>query len=292
MTNKETEQPSAADRVIEARIKAEEVKATLDGLGGSAKPPEGDSLSVTIVKASMEQQTAILNQLTNQITQVHKDLDAARLEREQAQTQLYNERISILQQQKQELDQKAQEAKGAGVPPSQLDIYRSVRLELQKEIDELKKDQPEPLPLSVKGMSDETQIRLKEMELEQARILTEMTLSREEKEKEWDLKLRQFDDEAKLRWAEYKDKKDFREKGLEGFEDLAHSVAEGITREREGGGSVKSRKSGKEETIEASIRGFACQFCGTKIPVKPGDELVTCPNEECGAQYEVKVRAR
>lgn len=275
-------EPSAADRIIEARIKGEEVQAAKKGMGENQG---GDNVATSIVTESMKQQKIVLDQLQQQISEAHKDLLEARKEREEAQTQLYNERISILQGQKGELDKKAEQAKEAGVPKSQIEIYREIRGELQAEIDELKKQQPQEGEKTEvqKGLSEGATIELERMRNEQARLLTQMRLEADDRKREWDIKMLELTEESQRRWAEYKDNKQFREQAASGLQDLASSIGAGMKRERAGGGG--------EAELEAHMTQFPCQACGTMIKIEPGDTMAKCPNEQCQAVYTIAERA-
>lgn len=272
----ENKEPSAVDRIIEARVKGEEAKAAIQGLGGTGG---GESVQTSIVTTAMQQQKVIMDQLNQQVAEANKELLAARKEREEAQTQLYNERISILQGEKQKLDETAKAA-GPKAPKSEMEAYRDIRAELQKEIDELKKNAPPPATGAGTGVSDATQITLKKLELDQAKVLEGMQADRADKQQAFDLKLREFDEDSKRRWAEYADSRAFRQQGIEGVTDLVGAIGAGITKEMPPG-------KGKAGAVEASISQFPCQICGTLIPVEPGETHVFCSNEECKAEYDI-----
>lgn len=278
---KPEEKKDYGQELLDFQAKAEEQKTKQKIMRDTFGVSEGggESLTASIVNKSIEQQTALMNQLNLQIAQAHKDLLEARKEREQAQTQLYTERVTILQEEKKKLDETAQQAKSAGVPHTELQAYKNVKAALKDEIDELKKSTPSPA--SPIGMSDETQIRLTQMQLDQQRLLTQMQLDHEARQKEWDLKMAEFNEASNRRWAEYKDSKDFREKGMEGFSDIAAAVASGVSKKR-------ATEAGGETVIKGRVGKFPCQFCKTPVTVEPGSTTVKCPNEECGAEYEVR----
>jgi len=273
------EKPSFADEIIMERQKLIKQKEAEKGLGIGEQT--GESLQASIVKGAMSQQAMIMDELHKQTAEANKELLEARKEREQAQTQLYNERISILQGEKQKLDAAAQQAKGVGAAPSELDAYKKVREALKEEIDELKKGAPPPSgpPL---GLSAETHIKLQEMsqnhELEMKRL--DIELSRQDRE--FNIKLAEWQEESRRRWREYEDKVGMQQKGFDGFSDLAGAISSGIGKERE------TISRGGEESIQALASQFPCQFCKTKVLIQPGELTATCPNEECGAIYNVK----
>jgi len=266
-----------ADRVIEARVKAEEAKVALDTLGS---PGGGESIQTTIVKESLAQNRAVMEELYKQIAQANKELLEARRDRESALTELYKERIAILHNEQTKLDEKAQSAEGIA-NKSIMDVYRDVRGEIQTEIDALKKEAPQAVahqPVT----SDETQIRLAELQLQNTREIYRIQQESENTRREWELKMKQFEEESRRRWAEYGDKREMQREGLQGFQDIAHSISAGLGRDRTG------EAVAGEATVEASISSFPCQICHTPIHVEPGQTEANCENPECGAAYELQ----
>lgn len=288
------EEKTYLQKVTEAREKAAEMDMINQVMGiQQGKGGGGADVQTAIVTAAQGQQKILFDALQQQIGEANKQLTEARTEREKAQTELYNERIITLKAEKEKLDDAAEAAKGAGAPRSELTIYKDVRKELQEEIDELAKKAPKVE--GTQGMSAETMITLKKLELDQGKVLAEVQANAQAQQNAFLLKMKEFDEDAKRRWAEYRDSREFRQQGMDGFQDLVHAVGEGIAKDKEAGGvGAETKITGKgkkpapaeEETHEAFITSFPCSQCEEKVPVDQEKGKGVCPG--CGAEYEIR----
>ena len=294
MTSKPGEK-SFLDKVVEARERAAEMRVVEQTLGISGPGAGGgESLAASVVTGAMGQQKILFDAFQAQIAQANLQLSEAKAERERAQTELYNEKVVILRAEREKLDDAAEAAKGAGAPKSQMDIYREIRKEIDGEIGELKKDAPKVE--GVQAMSADTIITLKKLELDQAMTLAKITADAQSQQNEFMLKMKEFDENAQRRWAEYKDSRDFRREGMDGVQDLVHAIGDGIAQDRKGaGGGDGSKITGKgekksapdqEEKVGAFITSFPCSQCEEKVEVDEKAGKGVCPG--CGAEYAIR----
>jgi hypothetical protein len=298
MTTQGSGDMSFIDKVVEARQKALALKEFEDALhggqdkGGGGGGGGGADVATAIVTASMQQQKILFDALQGQIGEANKQLLAAQAEREKANTALYNERIVILKSEQEKLEETAAAAKAAGAPKSEIEAYKEVRKAIIDEIGELAKGAPKDE--GPRGMSEGTMVTLKKMEMDQARVLAEIQATNLAAQREFELRIREFDENAQRRWAEYKDSKEFREQGLSGVQDLLAAVGDGISRDRGGQpaaprpGQAAAKPSGDGQELEAFIRSFPCSQCQEKVEIEPGATTAVC--QGCGTEYDIQVK--
>ena len=263
-------------RAEEQKTEQEIVKQTF-GIGTSDKT--SDVPAIKVAKEALDIQSATIKSLDEARKITQDALIKAETEKNNALTQLYSLQMNTIKDAEARVQAAAARIEGGEKPKSAMDTFREIKGELDKMIEET----PKPSPPSQAGLSEETQIKLKQMELDQSRVLFGLQADAEQRRREWDLKMREFEEDTRRRWAEYKDSREFREQGITGFTDLITSVGASVTKERIVGSG--------ESDLEASISQFPCQVCQTPIEVKPGATSIKCPKEGCGAEYQVKESA-
>ena len=266
------------DDLLEAQRKAAKQRVILETIGPAAGGKTGDDALIKATKDALDIQSATMKSIDEARKTAQDAWSKAETEKNNALSQLYQHQLDTIKEAEARVQMAAAKIEG-GQSKSAMDVFRDVKSELDKIMEELPKPPSPPQP----GVSEDTQIKLKQMELDQAKVLFELQSGAEQQRKQWDLKLREFDEETKHRWAEYRDTKEFRNKGIEGFSDLITSIGASITKERTGGSEGPH--------LEATVSSFPCQVCGTEIEVEPGAASVNCPNTECHASYDIKERA-
>lgn len=277
------------EEVAEAAVVIKTLGIRPDSLEGNAKEKDGaDNLPATLLTGALDAYKDAAKRAQETLDKKEADLKAARDSEDVAKAAYYQVQVDAVKETQARIEKALDELKKGGEPRDAVSILK----EADDLIQHVNKMRPQPSTES-KGtvvISEETQIRLEEMRQAHDIEMKKLDIQISQMNQDFQIRLAEFQDNRTAKMREYDDRKDFRNRGLEGFEDLAHSMAQGLTREREGSVSTKGRKSVAEETVQAAVRQFSCQFCGTKIPVKSDSESVTCPNDECGAQYEVKLR--
>lgn len=269
------EKPSLADKLMKKKEEAIELQMTAQALGGGNVEAD-ESETLKLAKEVMQIQRETVKSVDDARKRTEEALAKAETAKNEAQTALYTHQLDAIK----DAEARVKVASEAKPTPgkSELEIFRKVRDEMQ----ELMPEKPEAA--TPPGISEATQLKITQLQLEQQRVLAQMQADRERQNREFDLKLAEFNENSRQRWAEYNDNKALREQGLSGLQDIAASI----------GAAVKGESGGVEETegehVEASISSFPCQFCQTPVPVHPGDTKVKCPNEECGAQYDIKAK--
>ena len=280
------DKPSISERVADKLVEAKELEMIKNAMSGNEQ--RGDSLATGIVIKSMDIQGQAVTELNKTVGKLQDEIKEANRIAASANQALLEEKINSLKFMYDQTEVAKKKAEDAGAPPSVFDSFRMVRKELQ----EFQDSQPRPLPVAQAFPSDETRMALQRMEQEQARELARMQDERIARDREWQLRLREFDDNSKRQWAEYHDKKQFQAQGLSGLEDLLGSVTAGINRETGvATGPPKEKTSGPPESgphLEATITQFPCARCGEMVTVQPGASESFCDNEDCQSVYKIE----
>lgn len=287
MSQDEKKKPTLAEQLEEVQEKAILGKAASNILNAGTSS-EGESLATSIVTKSMETQSELLKQMREDASGLKKEVKEANQAASNMQWELLQKTLEDIKEAQRKADESAKAAAAAGAPKDAFGYYNQVKEELSKLVQSL--PQKEPAPQNAGGMSDATQIRLKELELEQLRILEEIRQENQRANQEFQLKLAEFSDNKELRKMEYEDKRRFRQEGLQGLTDFATAIGASISAERGVPAETSEEvarpsrvKTGKEET--AYIGAFDCAECGKEVLVTAGQNIATCPG--CGAKYTV-----
>lgn len=286
-------EPSLAEEVLGLQKEAVKIAATRQALGlevPSVRPAE--SLASTIVTKSMDATDNAIRRLNEESAGLRKEILELQKQSFEHQNAFFNERMERIQDLNARVEAAAQNAQNAGAPKSAFENYKEVKAELAGVVSELV-----PPRTTQSGVSDEVAIALKKMEIDQQRLMEQMRQDSVRQDRQFTLQLKQFDEESRRRWAEYQDTKTIRTDAMEGLQDVLGSLGKSLRVKTEdaeenshpaaSGAGMNSATPG-ETSISGSIAEFPCQFCKTKVPVEKGDTVVTCPNSECGAKYEIK----
>ena len=287
----ETKRKPVGERIAEAKEDAIVLEATQQayGLGQSGGAEKPESLAVQIVTNSMKQQAEAVKDMKENEKALQNEVKEAQATVGTMQTAMLKDMLERIEKGQTKLDESARIAQGTGAPMSAFDGYKQVKAELETLVSTIKQKEPES---QKPGMSDATQIRLKELELEQNRVLTQITADNTRAQQQFQLQMLEFQDNKEIRRLEYQDKRRFREEGLQGVTDLVAAIGAGVSHE---GGPVKeaavtSKKVGEEVEAGAYISSFKCSLCGTEVPVQDGQQTATCPNPNCNAQFTIKAK--
>ena len=292
VTTPEEKKKTVAERITAVEEDAMVLEATKKAHGGG----EGgggpvESLATQIVTKSMDTQTKLIETMGTNTKELEKKVDAANESAATMQFQLLQQQMGQLQQAQKKTDDSAKEALGAGAPKSAFEHYNSVKGELEKLVSAVKAAEPAPQPQQ--GMSDSTQIRLKELEMDQQRVLAQITADNTRAQNAFNLKLAEFQDNKEIRRMEYQDKKGFRTEGMQGVTDLVAALGAGLEKNgrpvNQGDTGTSEKVAGSEEAeMGAYISSFKCAVCGEDVPVQAGKGTAICPNPECNAGFTIK----
>lgn len=290
----EKEKKSLADRVKEKFIEGAEVRALTQGLGDQGVLKEGEEIKEEHIldKIRKIQQDKLAAQAATEILapkeqkpveqpiSIKAQFDLAEMmktEKELRQKaeergdvwlgKYFSSMADAVKEQVNSLrslvDQRFQQQQGQASP---LDTYRQIKAE----IDEIKKELSGGLP--AQGVSPEVLVRLKEMELNQTLQLRKMDKDAEEHRDKMLLEMRKWEDERKLRWADWREKKETKSKTLTELGELVGSV-------------VESMGEGEEPSPVRKTMAFECPTCQEKLRAKAGQENITCPT--CGETHQL-----
>lgn len=294
--NKEKEEPQEkdfADELLETQKKAAKTKIVMDTIGATAKGggKSEEDAAMKFAKEAMEMQSSTIKSLEEARKTTQEALSKAETAKNDALTALYQHQLNTIVEAEARVKAMAEKAGEGGKPSDPFAIYQ----EIKKHIDEaVASGRPAATNNegAARGVSDETMVTLKKLELDQSRILLQMQTDAEVRKKEWDLKLLEFQDGSRRQWAEYRDKKDFQRQGLEGAQDLIASISAGIAADREASSTevvktkAKAHSKSKGAQTETSHVDFECTECGEVFPIYKGQEQATCPS--CGQMFSVK----
>ena len=288
VTTPEAKKPDLADRIVEVQEKAIVSKATteafgLTGQGGGGEQPV--SLATQIVTNSMKQTADAVKEMKDNEKGLQNEIKEANAAVGQMQNTMTQDLLNRIEKAQTKLDESAKVAQGTGAPVSAFDGYKQVKGELSELVGELQKQQP-AAETQKPGMSDATQIRLKELELQQQQVLAQITADNTRAHEQFQLQMLEFKDNKEIRHLEYEDKTRFRQEGLHGVSDLVAAIGAGVS-EKGGPASVVTEKPAAEEAeAGAFITSFKCGVCAAEIPVEEGQTVAKCPG--CGAGFAIK----
>ena len=298
VTAPEVKRKTVAERIVDAKEDALVLEATTKahglGQGGSGGAEQPESLAVQIVTNSMKQQQEAVKDMKEDEKNLHKELKEANAAVGEMQGVMMQDMLTRIEKAQTKLDASAETAKGKGAPVSAFDGYKQVKGELQTLVGELQKNQP-AAEEHKSGMSDATQIRLAEIASNQANTLAQIQSDNARAERQFSLQMQEFQDTRTERREEYKDKRHFREEGLQGVSDLVAALGAGVSAKggpaisKEGDEVIPQSESGEAEA-GAYISSFKCSVCGGEIPVEEGQTVAKCPNPSCNASFTIKAK--
>lgn len=286
----EEKKKTVGERIIEAEEDALVHEATkkAHGLGqGSGEHP--DSLAVQIVTNSMKQQADAVKEMRENEKGLQNEIKEANVTVGQMQMAMSQDLLNRIEKAQTKLDESAKTAQATGAPVSAFDGYKQVKEELSTLVGEIQKAQP-GVETQKPGMSDATQIRLKELEFQQTQVLAQITADNTRAREQFQLQMLEFKDSKEIRRLDYENKTRFREKGLEGFSDLVNALGAGVSQKGGPEGATAARPETEEAEAGAYISSFKCDMCGGQIPVEDGDTVAKCPNPDCNATFTIKAK--
>ena len=286
--------PDFADRIIEAKEKAviaQVVGNTLNpgGDGGSQK----EDLATQIVTKSMDTQNKLIENMDKKTERMETKVEEANKSVASMQFELLQDQMSQLKETQKEAITAVKEAQAAGAPKDAFGYYTQVSGELEKLVRKVapaQKAETEQKP----GMSDTTQIRLKELELQQQQVLAQITADNTRAHEQFQLQMLEFKDNKEVRHMEYEDKRNFRQEGMQGVTDLVNAIGAGVSEKGGPGSDTKVTKKpgqqsqGEEAEAGAYVSSFKCGVCSAEVPVEEGQTVAKCP--DCGAGFSIKAK--
>jgi len=290
----EEKKKTVGERIAEAEEDAAVLEATkkAHGLGQSGGALPEPSIQSQIVTNAMNMQTKAIENMDKRAETLEGEIKIANKAASDMQFQLLQQQLTILQEAQVKSNEAAKEAMAAGAPKDAFGYYGQVKGELEKLVQSLPK--PEATA-GHPGMSDATQIRLKELELQQQQVLSQITADNTRAQQQFQIQMLEFADNKEVRRMDYHDKKHFREEGLHGVTDLVAALGAGVS---QGGGpgnpgetaQETTRKVSEEQEAGAYVSSFTCGVCGGKVSVQDGQEVATCPNPDCNATFAIKAK--
>lgn len=279
----ENKEPSPADRIIEARVKGEEARAAIVGLGGEHGGGEGETLATSIVGKAIDKMDRATERAEEAVKRKEADAETLRGEADKARAELHGTLLTQTQNTLAEVTKALNDTrKGVGQPQTAKQVLEDalsfvdvIREKLGggdggKEVKVTPAQDP-MVTIQLQQMAQNHEMAMKQIELQ----LQQMT-------NEFKVKMAEFQDNRVHRQREYEDNKRFREKGLEGVQDILSSIAVGISGET----GEETGEVGEEAKMKATITTLPCQNCGYKIAVPAEGGHLTCP--ECEAEYTVE----
>ena len=285
--------PSLADKLLAAQEKAAEARIVLDtlGVGAGGVSPQAqqphvesvEGVNTKIIKDTLGMQKDALKSMADARKLTEESLAKADTAKNEALTQLYSHQLNTIREAEARAQAVIQQSQTTEPPKSPFDTYREIR----GIVNELKEEMPKPGPAI--AVSDEVQIKLKQMEFDFQRQLAQMQAENTRAQREWDIRFLEFKENREQRIIEYQDKKRFREDGLAGLQDLVGAIGSGIVKEQGAAQAPITAQAPGEEgvPIQTKITKFPCQFCQSPITVATGATHVVCPNEKCAAEFDI-----
>ncbi len=293
--------PKPKDLTIEDAMKMREKAAAIKVAEGAAKsldpgekPSGGDSegLATSIVKASLDNSDKFIGRMNEESERLRNDILQAQKAAQDNLNRFMDVSLARIADQQERVDKAASDAMSGGAAAGDFNKYREVKALLKEFMDEMGMGKPNPAT----GMSDSVALQLKKMDHEHDLALVALQNEIAKGNRDWELRIRQMDEDIKFKREEYKDKSAWRNKATDELGDVVKSFAQSITKEREGGGDVIADElppNGSIQSaphVEAEVMGFLCDKCQTPIEVPEGVAEVACPNEECGMKYRMKTK--
>ncbi len=291
VTAPEQRRKPVGDRIIEAEEDALVHDATMkahgrgQGEGGEQQP----SIQSQIVTNAMNMQTKAIENMDKRAGVLEGEIKVANKAASDMQFTLLQQQLTILQDAQVKSNEAAKEAQAAGAPKDAFGYYAQVRDHLE---DLVKKVTPakEETTAQQPGMSDATQIRLKELEFAQTQVLAQITADNTRAREQFQLQMLEFNDNKEVRHLEYQDKKHFRQEGMQGVSDLVTALGAGVSQKGGPDGETTEAPEKTEEEAGAYISSFKCGVCGGEIPVQDGQSVAKCPNPDCNATFTIKAK--
>lgn len=279
-------EPTFADEFIKLRrqklaeqmVKEEFPPPELQGKEGKGE----ESLTTTIVRTAMENERKAREDLQNALQTREGDIKALQAVAQQARDELNRVQLDQMQKMINKMETTVEQTRaGQAQPKTNIEIIKEA-----KELSALLREEAGPPAVASVPMVDpKLSMELENMRHSHAFQMKQLDLQLSQMDREFQLKLAQFQAENQRSFREYEDSKDFRRQGMSGLSDLIGAITQGFSGETEGGSQAgEAPVSGPH--MAATVRSFPCRVCQADIAVPPEGGKLTCP--ECGAEYEVK----
>lgn len=286
-----------ADDLLKAQekmIRNQFIARNLAGFGMNSSGGESSEM-LKVAKEAFDMQANVAKSLSSSRQALEEDLLRARKEQAEAQANVFKLQLDIIKIAESRIQEKAQELAANTSGRNDLAIYKEVK----QSIDAIVKDTNQSLQNVVsQPPAQDAQYELEKMKLnfDFQKQIEEMRQTAEKNNKEWDLRMRQFDEDNKRNWAKFESESQMKKDAVGGFQDLMASLQAGISGDmgeeihpNPGAGKVKSQVVTEEvPDMVAEVSQFKCQVCQTMIKVNPGDTVVTCTNPDCETEYNIK----
>lgn len=272
-----------AEEIAEGRLMAQviaDASGTSNRGGGG-----GESVTATIVTKAMDVQEKLFGMVQDEKVKSDALKAKADEDRGKAMEQYHDEREKTLTRLVETVNETLKTVQAGGSPKSADTILGQVETVmgwLQA------RTPPDTTPKPQSGVSDALQIQLLNSKQAHELEMKKLDVQIAEITTKFNFELKKFDEEAKSRWHQWEAGQKTREKGLEGFQDLAGAIAAGIRGERNGSAAVEHEAPAGAEAVQAAISSFPCQFCKTPVKIKPGELKAVCDNPVCKAEYDIK----
>ena len=227
---------SFSEELIETQQEAIKTKAAAQIMGidlhGSPSPPaksQEEPLASSIVTAAMTSMKDTNKEIREEANKLHERYETAVKERDIARASALENQIGALVESQNKLEEALKDMK-AGASRGAISEFKEAR-QLLSEVQELggKEAHGPPAP----AISPELQITLMKMQHDHELAMKNLELQIANANRDYNLKVAEFQDNKDLRWKEYEDKKSGRGGMMSGFQDLVSSLAGNITTERE-----------------------------------------------------------
>ena len=291
----ETKRRPVGERIAEAREDAIVLEATekAHGVGQGGGSNQEPSIQSQIVTNAMNTQNKLIEAMDSKTEKMEVKVEEANKSVASMQFELLQDQMKQLKETQQEAIAAVKEAQAAGAPKDAFGYYSQVSSELEKLVGKIKPAKEAAAAATQQpGMSDATQIRLKELELQQQQVLAQITADNTRAHEQFQLQMLEFKDNKDVRHMEYQDKRHFREEGMQGVSDLVNAIGAGVS--EKGGPAVSSegetgagkQSKGEEAEAGAYVSSFKCGVCSAEVPVEEGQTVAKCP--DCGAGFSIK----
>lgn len=281
-------EPSMADKVMkrvddmaEIQLAGDMVAKVLNKGGG------GETLAASIVTHAMDMQTNALKMMQENQKTLEEQRLKAQQNRDETVEKAQGQREENLKDVLKTLNETIKTVQAGGDPKKAASILGEVETVMgwlqARTLPEAASAKAQP------GVSEELQIKILESRNLHELEMKKLDLQIADVTNKFQLQLKQFEEDSRRRWHEYDSGQKTREKGLEGFQDLAGAIAAGIRGERNSAAAVEHESPAPGgEAIQAAIKTFPCQFCKMPVQIKPGELKAVCDNPVCKAEYDIK----
>ncbi len=185
---------------------------------GRKKDKDVDALTATTVVAKvLGQNDKYTDRLEEAQKRMETKVEEARKSEDSAKEKLYAEKLD-------RINETLDAIRSPQTTPVQAAIEKAVTKIIEDTIMSPKKEKPEPIP----GGDNSFTVQLAQMNLQNSRELLLIRKQMADDNRKWDLQMKQMDNDSKLKWQEYQDKKETRNQIFSLVEDIGGSAGKSI----------------------------------------------------------------